>query len=143
MPRPEILEALGMTAAEWGQLSPTDGTRTAMTEKALRILKGEEPKISSAENRAIALIEADLKNEKEQTLTRAGFQEAMVQQAKFFGDAVAELREGYKQVYDVMVDYKKRIEALEKLILPKKEPEKEPAKTTNETTAAVETKPAT
>lgn len=102
MPHPDILKALDMTPKQWGLL-PIEGTeRQELKQKALNIIAGQEAPVKRGDDqsRMLMIEQAKLDAEKKDVLTRAGFEDAMVQQARFFGDAVREMREKFKAVED-------------------------------------------
>lgn len=92
MPHPDILRVLDMTAQEWGKLPFHDDTRQRLKEKAIAILKGDDIPIVNASAKAIAIHEATTAAEASGNVSRAGFEQAMIQQAKMFGEAVEQLR---------------------------------------------------
>jgi hypothetical protein len=91
MPHPDILRVLDMTAQEWGKLPFHDDMRQRLKEKAIAILRGDEVPVN-ASTKAVAIHEATLAAEASGNISRAGFEQAMIQQAKMFGEAVQELR---------------------------------------------------
>lgn len=108
MPDIRILKALKMTAAEWGQL-PIDGDERAnLRQKALDIIAGKCEPVQTREEMFVHVEQARIDALKEDHLTRAGFETAMVQQAKMFGEAVEDLREKNKAL-------ESRVAALEKV----------------------------
>ena len=108
MPDIRILKALKMTAAEWGQL-PIDGDERAnLRQKALNIISGNEPAVLTRTESFLAIEQARVDAMKDDHLTRAGFEAAMVQQAQMFGEAVEDLRTKNKALTD-------RVDALEKI----------------------------
>lgn len=106
MPDPRILKALKMTPAEWGQVPITGNERDILRKKAAAIMAGTEPAIVDSEDSLRAREDAILKAKEQNVLSRSGFEDAMVQQAKFFGDAIELLREQNRTLQD-------RITALE------------------------------
>lgn len=94
MPHPDILKVLKMTPQEWGQLPFHDETRQRLKEKAIAMLNGDEVPVN-ASSKAIVIQQAILDAEKSGNVTAAGFEQAMIQQAKMFGEAVEELRQWY------------------------------------------------
>lgn len=112
MPDIRILKALKMTAAEWGQL-PIDGDERAnLRQKALDILAGICDPVQTREQMFVQVEQARVDALKNDHLTRAGFESAMVQQAQAFGEAVNELREKMKGSLELISNCSAEINAL-------------------------------
>jgi hypothetical protein len=92
MPHPDILKVLDMTPAEWGKLPFHDDTRANLKARAIAILKGDEVPVNTS-TKAIVIHEASAAAEASGNITRAGFETAMIQQAKMFSEAVEDLRQ--------------------------------------------------
>jgi uncharacterized coiled-coil DUF342 family protein len=91
MPHPDILRVLNMTPQDWGKLPFHDDTRSRLREKAIAILKGDDVPVD-ASNKHIVVEQAIVEAERASHLTKAGFDDAMIQQAKFYNEAIEMLR---------------------------------------------------
>jgi len=92
MPHPDILKVLDMTPQEWGKLPVHDDTRANLKAKAIAILNGDDVPVNTS-SKAITIHKAMAEAEASGNITRAGFETAMIQQAKMFSEAVEQLRQ--------------------------------------------------
>lgn len=99
MPHPDILKVLDMTPAEWGKLPYHDETRSRLKAKAIAILKGDDIPLDTS-TKALAIHEAAAASDASGMVSRAGFEQAMIQQAKMFGEAVEELRQKHVEMIE-------------------------------------------
>ena len=98
MPHPDILRVLDMTAQEWGKLPFHDDTRQRLKEKAIAIIRGDDVPVVGASAKAVLIHEATAAAEASGNISRAGFETAMVQQAKMFSEAVEQLRVQWQEL---------------------------------------------
>lgn len=103
MPHPDILKVLAMTPAEWGALPFHDETRQKLKAKAIAILSGEDVPLNTS-TKALAIHDAQALAEASGNITRAGFEQAMIQQAKMFGEAVEQLRVGLQTLREEVTE---------------------------------------
>lgn len=122
MPNPSILRILGMSPKEWGMLPNDDDSRERLLERAIimfdspweRLKNAFRPKYKRVSRLEIEREKIVLKARLENNLTRTGFQDAMVQQGTFFGDAVKDLRFIAKGHNDRLAAIETRLAAIEK-----------------------------
>lgn len=112
MPHPDILKVLSMTPAEWGALPFHDDTRQRLKEKAIAILSGNDIPVD-ASNKAIVIHTAITEAERAGTISRAGFEQAMIQQAKDFSGAVEQLRQRIEDLKDFHSSLVEQIKIME------------------------------